>query len=676
MRNNDPIFWPNDDVNLNIIRDKNKNYNDSLNILQTQWYNADIDQRCQLGDQSIWPLVFPNFQNQSSRDFNFNLVNGFVQTALGFQIRNRKSITCIPIHAKESQTADQLTKCLFHTNNKSGTYQIYSTAFEAALVQGLGFVYSYIDYSEDPISGDIKKSFVDMKSCAYDVFFRKHDMSDCRFWMTRKFTTLEEAAERYEQFADKILSMPRGNYKDDKFYFMPEVYQTEFPNLAALDEYWYLTTREATFLVDKVTEECQEWTSDEKTLKEVMNIRAEDGQPLRKHIAVIKRQKPTVRRMISINDRVIADEGQINGLDRYPVAPSLGYFSPDTAYFSLKFRGIVRDCRDIQYLFNRLKVNDLSQVEAQQSGIKVESGALVTPTDALNKGHGRVLTTKKGMFDKVDKWHIDPPSPVLLQMEDMLKEVMMQVSGITPEMMGQEIDDQSGIITMLRQYNSITRLQPIFDRFDEFQRLDGEISTEMIMHNYTIGKIKQIIQEEPTEEFYNNLFLKYGCKIVPGVLTESQQQMEAHQLIYMREKLQIPVSSKRIIEKLVIQNKKEIIEEIEQQEKQQNEQAQKRAELEMQQIQVDNQTKISYAEAQKSLAHEREAKIIVDQAIGLERINRSKEEETASILNLLKAIKELEGIDLDHLQKKIEILHSVNQSSNEESTQNQSQAAS
>ena len=40
---------------------------------------------------------------------------------------------------------------------------------------------------------------------------------------------------------------------------MPEVYQIQFPNLIAFDEYWYLTSREATFLVDRKTEECQEF---------------------------------------------------------------------------------------------------------------------------------------------------------------------------------------------------------------------------------------------------------------------------------------------------------------------------------------------------------------------------------------------------------------------------------
>ena len=95
----------------------------------------------------------------------------------------------------------------------------------------------------------------------------------------------------YPQFGDEILSFLKELIRDDKFYYMPEVYQIQFPNLIAFDEYWYLTSREATFLVDKKTEECQEFTGTKEQLKEVM-------QAFKGKLATIKKQVPTVRRSI------------------------------------------------------------------------------------------------------------------------------------------------------------------------------------------------------------------------------------------------------------------------------------------------------------------------------------------------------------------------------------------
>jgi hypothetical protein len=257
----------------------------------------------------------------------------------------------------------------------------------------------------------------------------------------------------------------------------------------------------------------------------------------------------------------------------------------------------------------------------------------------------------------VEKLHIDPPSPVLLQMEDMLKDIMMQISGITPEMMGQEIDDKAGIISMIRASASITRLQTLFDQFDEFQRLDGDMTIEIIQKNFTYGKVQQIIGEPPSEEFDSKLFFKYNCKVAPGVLTESQQMLEAQQLIYARETLQIPISSKRILMKMNIQDKDEIIKEIEQAEQQQQQMEQQRAQLEMQQMQVDNQTKISYAHSQDGLAAERIAKIESDKAVNAEKISESQAQKNMALLNFLKAIKELQGIDLSHIEQSVNILN-------------------
>lgn len=642
-----------------------KNYTDCINILQTQWYQADLDQRFVMGDQDLWGLIFPGVATYRRKIFNFNITQGAVSTISGNQRRNRKSSICIPVHNGAQKTADQLTKVLFHILGKTGNYQVYSDCFEkGALTQGLGFCLSYLDKTNDIVSGDIKKRFVDMKSCLFDPYFRRHDMSDCRFWWTRTFFDRNEAATLYKEFADDILSLPRGSYRDDKFYYMPEVYQIQFPNLIAFDEYWYLTSREATYLIDRKTEECQEWKGDEETLRDVMRgkFQTETGpQEGRKLFAVEKRAKPTVRRSIIINDRMLLDEANPYGIDRYPVVPCLGYFNPDTPYYAYKFRGVVRDMRDSQYLFNRFKVNDLDQVEAQQMGLKIKQGSLTTPDDAFNQGNGRALFIKQtAQMTDVEKMNIDPPSPVLLEMEKMLQEVAQQISGVTPEMMGQEIDDASGLITMIRQSASLTRLMPLFDQFDEFQRLDGDLSIEMAQNNYTFGKIRKILGEEPTAEFDNKIFYQYGCKVVPGVLTETQQQLEAQQLIYAREKLGIPVRSKRILNALVIQDKDELIKEIEEDEKQQTQMAQQRAQLEMQQMQVDNETKLAYAKNQEGMAREKVAKIQTDKAIAYEKIRRSKEEETAATLNLVKALKEIQGMDLDHIERAVQIVNALN----------------
>lgn len=654
MKNNDPIFFPSTDTSNSLAQQKSKNYNDAINILQTQWTQADIDQRYSIGDQAVMGQLYPSSQVNGRKSFNFNLLNAQIQMISGYQRRNRKSTICIPTKNGIQKTADQFSKCLFYVHNKAGMYQIYSDAFEqGAVTQGLGFLSIFKDMSNDPVSGDIGMRYVDMKSVLFDPYFRKHDLSDCRFLWTRQFFDKHELAFLYPSLADQILGDNMGTFRDDKFYYMPEVYQLQFNNLVAFDEYWYLSTREATYMVDTETEECLEFLGDEEDMRIIK-------MQMKGRVAFINKARPTVRRALFLNDKLALDEPNPYKIDRYPYVPVLGYFTPDTANYAYKFRGIVRDARDAQFLYNMQKVTDLNIVQSQQQGLKIKKGALASPDHSLNQGLGRVLVINdKNMMDDVQKMPIDPPSPILLQMETMLQETLGRITGVSDHLLGQDIDDKAGIITQLRHSAGMTGLQRLFDQFDETQRLCGEIMIQMIQRNWTYGKVKQVTGEDPTSEFDNKAFFEYDCKIVQGALTESQQQLQLQQLLYFRETTGINIPSKTIINASTLQNKDELLKDIQEQEKAAADAEKMQFEMQMKQMEVDNQTKLSYARSQEGLAKERVAKIGLDKALNKERIASAREERSKSVLNWVEAIKNLQEIDLNLLEKSIAIAERI-----------------
>lgn len=658
MRNQDPIFWPEDSLNVSLRQGMEKNYSDSINILQTQWYQADLNQRFTMNDQEVWGLIFPGVATYRRKIWNFNIMNPISEAISGQQRQTRKSSAVIPVHNGMQKTADQLTKCLYH-NHKNGFHQTFSNAFQqGGVIQGLGFMYMYADSTRDPVSPDPKWRYVDMKATLFDPYFRKDDMSDARFWWVRTFFDAQEAALMYPQFGDEILSLPKGTYRDDKFYYMPEVYQIQFPNLIAFDEYWYLTSREAKFLVDKKTEECQEFTGTEEQLKEVM-------QAFKGKLALMKKPVPTVRRSIILNDRVIVDETNPYGMDRYPVVPIMSLCNMDSPYYAYKFNSPMTMLRDCQYLLNRLKVSNLEILDAQQQGLKVKKGALVTPDDALNSGHGRVLSIDpEFQMDDVQAMPIVPPSPVMLQMEDMLKGIFFNIAGIDPNAMGMDIDDKAGIITMMRQAATARNLQRLFDQADEAQRLCAEIEVEYIQKNWTYGKVRQVVGEEPTSEFDSKIFFKYGCKVVQAALTETQQQLELAQILHAQQLYPDLIPPDEVLECMTLQNKDRIVEKVMAKQKGMQEQQQKMEQLQMQQMQIDNMTKVAYAHSQEGLAKERVAKIQTDSAVAQDKLRRAHQEDTASLLNVVKALKELKGMDLDHLMQQVEILNALSPAAN------------
>lgn len=655
-RNNDPIiWWPGVEKDNDIKRMMQNNYQDTITNLQVQWAQADLDERTWLGDPDMWSALYPTGFSQKRKMFNFNLTHASVMMVTGHQRQNRKSTIVVPVKSPVQKTADQLTKCLFHVHKTNG-YGIYSDAFErGALVQGFGLVSIFPDYSSDPVSPDIRMRYTDFKSIMIDPFFRQKNLSDCRYLHTRQYFSREEAKFLYKDHAEEIENIPYGNPQDDKFYYMPENFGLQIRNLLRIDEYWYLSQREAIYAIDENTQEVKEIFGDEEDIRVIM-------MEFKGKLRIERKPKQTVSRCILINDRVMIDEQRPYGIDRYPYVGFYGNFNPDTPYIGYKFKGMVRDMRDSQYLFNVRKVTDLDILSSQQQGLKVKKGALVTPDDSLNVGNGRVLVisdSPKYTMDDVQPMQIIPPSPVMLQMEDMLKQVMREISGVNEELLGSAVDDKAGVLSMLRQGAGLTTLQKYFDNFDESQQECGDIIVQMIQHFWSYGKVKQVIGEEPTPEFDDKAFFTYGAKVVKGVLTETQEQLELAQMFELQQRFGDVFPPEEIIECMTIQNKDRIIQKMQANQKSMQEQQQKMAEMQMQQMQVDNETKLSYARSQDGLAQERKAKIGTDMAIAEDKLKRAHTEDTAALLNVLKALKELDGMDLTQLEQKLNILNAL-----------------
>ena len=142
--------------------------------------------------------------------------------------------------------------------------------------------------------------------------------------------------------------------------------------------------------------------------------------------------------------------------------------------------------------------------------------------------------------------------------------------------------------------------------------------------------------------------------------------MALQQALYLKE-LGVPIPTEYILENMQLPNKDELIQKIIQQEGEQREQQQQMAQLQMQQLQVDNETKLSYAEGQKALAAERINKTRLDAALSAERMQRADEDRTGAFLNLVKAVKEIENMDVEQIAQAVQIMkttqemHGMNQ---------------
>ena len=216
------------------------------------------------------------------------------------------------------------------------------------------------------------------------------------------------------------------------------------------------------------------------------------------------------------------------GVDDYPFVPVMAYHNPQTPYYQWRLQGVVRGLRDAQFLYNRRKVIELDLAESQMtSGWIYKENALVNPKDVYMTGQGKGLALK-AEAQMTDVQPIQPPQipPSFFQLSENLTTEIMQIAGVNEELMGQAIDDKAGILAMLRQGAGLTTLQKLFDQLDFAQKLLGKKLIKIVQNHFSPAKVQRIIEEQPTEQFYNKMFGRYDAAVEEGFNTTTQRQVQ------------------------------------------------------------------------------------------------------------------------------------------------------
>lgn len=634
-------------------------YAESITIQQAFWVEADTDERFYAGDQTLWNDVYGNVPSTRRRQLSFNRIRRVINLIDGYQRRNRKSTIVSPVENADAATADQFTKIFMWLANQEGVLETISESFTGALVSGMNLLQMWIDYRSDPVSGDIK-----IDNCAYnsfliDPYFRKPDLSDCRAIWKRSFLTKRECASLLPEHTDEIMGLisnESGTGRDGKFQFMPESYNYGMKNFLTYDEYYYRDFRTQKMLVDTESGETMEWrSSDEDKLKAYLK-----AFPT---VTTVEQDIPTVKLAIVVQGKVMYDGPNPLGIDQYPFVPMFAYYAPQLPYFQWRVQGVVRGLRDAQFLYNRRRIVELDILESQiTSGWKYKENALVDPKDVFLSGQGRGIALKEeAQMSDAEQIVAPQVPPSMIQLSELLGKEIEQISGVNEELLGSALDDKAGILSMLRQGAGLTTLQVLFDHLDRTQKLLGNIIISAIQSNFTPGKIKKILEgQEPAPQFYNKVFGKYNAVVEEGLNTSTQKQMQFAQLLKLREAgVQIPDDV--LLSAATVVNKKELMESVQrsQQQASQMQQAQLQASMEEQRARTDLAK--ARAVADRGLGLERASRVQENQALAVERRAEAEKDRDMAILSLIRAAKELEGVDISHIQQVLNMSQLIKQ---------------
>lgn len=648
-----PVNPKNYDGNdLNITARMQQSYEMDHSFNDAYQYQASLDSRAEAGDTTAYSEMYGNRESYTKVPYSIPLLRPIKNTITGYQRRNRKSSLAIPIENSDQKTADQFSKILSWVHLSDNTLTKISDCFEGTITTGMNFMQIGIDYDNDPVSGDIVTSLGGYGSYFLDSNFRTKDLSDCNYIWKRSYRSPSGCAYLVPDAKDMILSLPSGKSYDDKFPYMPENRNMDLTNLFTYDEYWYRSMRPAIMLVDTKNGSTQEWTGSDEDLELYLFLYP--------HIKAEKTEKRTVRKAIVIQGKVFYNDIDPIGIDEYPIVPMFAYFNPALDDYSLKVQGVIRLLRDAQYIFNKQLMAQLKIISSQSnSGYVAKKGSVTNPEELYDPEDGKVIW----MNDDISNLQKLPAGEIpvtLVQLTQSIEDMIPRIAGINKETLGSAVDDKAGILEMIRMGAGKTNLEKLFDQLDFAQKLLGNKFVKVIQRNFTPGKIEKIINEEPTQEFYNKSFGRYDVAIEEGLNTTTQRQQQFAQMMYLKEAgYQMPL--KAVLEATTLQNKGEIIEAIQKEEQQAQQQEQEQKQLEMLRLQAQIKGINSEATANEGLGIERLSRVRENEALAVERRASAVESRDNALLDRVKALKELEGMDIVNLQKTLQFLIEMQQ---------------
>ncbi len=550
-------------------------YQSNYTANSTWWMQGAIDKRFKVGDQNLNTQLYGQNQQSYQRYF-FNLIRRHINMVCGYQRRNRKSTVTMPIHSEDDPLSDDYNKVLKWCEERDGFNEYLSQSFEGACDVGECLLHLYPDYANDPVSGDLFTDSVQFNNYLIDQYSRKQDLTDCNGIWRRRWTSKEAAKLLLPEYEKEIDNMKPSGMKDGRFPLQAELQNVALNNLFTFDEFYYRTTREAKIVLDPMSGEATEWEDDESEDKDAMQ-KVLQMQPW---LQIRKMQIPTVKMVIALSGKTVYDGPNLLGIDEYPFVPVQCYVEQDIPQYALRKQGIIRNLRDAQFLYNMRKIIELQLLQSSLNAGWIYPVDVVTDPKAFRQssgGDGFLIPLKTG-HSPAEIQRIEPVAipASLMELSKSLAEDITKISGINEELLGSATDDKSGILSMLRQGAGLTTLQTIFDKLDYSQRLYGKIRLQAIRKNFSKGKVRNIVGHEADPRFFSSYSQKYSIAVEEGNYSTTQRQQELQQLLHFKQ-IGMPIPDKSILRAAFISNKRQIIEDMEEQSQMQAQQAMQEA---------------------------------------------------------------------------------------------------
>jgi hypothetical protein len=329
-----------------------------------------------------------------------------------------------------------------------------------------------------------------------------------------------------------------------------------------------------------------------------------------------------------------------------------------------------------------MKIIDMMDSEIS-TGYKYIIGSVKDPSDLQQSGQNRLIgvvndpdAAPQGL-DSVQQLHGGGANPALIQYQEILDKLTLTLGNVTEATLGMDQTRNtlvSGRLAQVQIAQNLTSNRKMLDNVDTAQMLLGSVVLKAIQAKYPVAKIERMINEEPTEQFYDSQFEQFDVSIKEGVRSKTQKDAYYYELVNLKRDGIVDVPQSEILRALQMSGMSDLEEAIQAQQEQQAEQ----------QAKIDEQERLAMemANAQKeqslALAQERRARVLSDVALASERSSESEENRASAALKRAQTITEIASLEDDRILKVLNFVNMLEQqeASDREDVNNRIQATS
>jgi len=640
--------------------------NAQVYTLAASGYTWSAKERLQLDKEGREPL-------------ELNIMRRPIEFFSGYLRDNLNSIVFSPVEGSDQKTADQMTKLSYYVWDKGGGYSTFLDSCDEMFKSGMSLTGVMMDYSKDFVNGDptfFKRCY---NQFYLDPTFERLDLSDCAFAIMRDLLDRNVIKQLLPFVDPKEIDSIQNGFRDDKFLSYHPNFTTlsRNRNLMAYDQYYRRTTRTRKFLVDDdnsyyrdISHLDEEELSTLKVgLKRVADLRAEfeaagEGtENLPPVLQIRDVERPYIELHIMLNGQEVYNGEDRTGIvETYPFVPTICYMEPSIWMPSQRVQGISATQYSNQRNFNKRHMKIVDMMDSDIStGYKYMIGSVADPQDLQQSGQNKLIgidpeNAPAGM-DSVQELRGGGANPALIEYQAIIDQLSLTLANVNESVLG--IDEKgntqvSGRLAQVRIAQGLRSNRKVFDNIEQSQKILGAIVGKVIQLNMPPGKVKRILGEDPTEQFYSREFEQYDAVIKEGVRSQSQRDAYYYEIVNLKRDGIVDVPQDEIVRALQMAGLSDLEEAIEKQQAAQQEVQRTAAQIQGAELELLQASK----EEKTALAQERRARVVSDLALKDERESEAQQNIAQAALDRAKTITEIAKMNDDRI---IQVLQFVNE---------------